>query len=269
MPNERERLIELQKSQWQSLEKLCTSLSLDEWEVDTDCPTWTVKDCIAHLVGIEHRILGREVPDMPLDEMCHIRNEQGAKNEIDVVSRRAMTPAEVLEEFSEVNSERLKMLNGQLDFAAEADSPIGKGNVADQVCVRVFDCWVHEQDIRRAIGKQGNLLGLAAQHSYERMTSVMPFVVGKKAGAPERSSVRFKIYGESSFVVNIRVDEGRARLVKELSEPTIELEMDCEVFMCLCCGRWDPDKILSDRKVLIQGDRHLGISIVKNMNYMV
>ena len=69
--------------------------------------------------------------------------------------------------------------------------------------------------------------------------------------------------------MNIRVDEGRARLVKELLEPTIELEMDCEVFMCLSCGRWDPDKVLSGRKVLIQGDQHFGVSIVKNMNYMV
>ena len=110
MSNERERLIELQKSQWKSLEKLCTSLSLDEWGADTDCPTWTVKDCIAHLVGIEHRILGRKVLDIPLSKMSHIKNEQGAKNELDVVSRRAMTPAELLREFAEVNSERLKEL---------------------------------------------------------------------------------------------------------------------------------------------------------------
>ena len=269
MSNERERLIELQKSQWQSLEKLCASLSLDEWEADTDCPTWTVKDCIAHLIGIEHRILGRDLPDIDLHKMCHVRNEQGAKNEMDVVARREMTPAELLEEFSEVNSERWKVLNGQLDFSVEADSPLGRGDVADQVSVRVFDCWVHEQDIRRAIGKPGNLSGLTAQHSYERMTSVMPFVFGKKVSPPEGSSVRFKIYGESSFVLNIKVEEARAQFIRDLPEPTIYLEMDCETFMCLSCGRWDPDKVLGDRKVLIQGDQHLGISIVKNMNFMV
>ncbi len=269
MSNKRERLIELQKSQWKSLEKLCTSLSLDEWGADTDCPTWTVKDCIAHLVGIEHRILGREVLDICLDEMSHIKNEQGAKNELDVVSRRTMTPVALLEEFAEVNAERLKVLNGQLDFTAKADSPIGKGNVADQVSVRVFDCWVHEQDIRRAIQKPGNLSGLTAQHSYERINSVMPFVFGKKVGAPEGSSVRFKIYGESSFVLNIKVHEGRARLITDLPEPTIYLEMDCETFMCLSCGRWNPDKVLTDHKVSIQGDQNLGVSTVKNMNYMV
>ena len=269
MSTERERLIELQKSQWQSLENLCTSLSLVEWETDTDCPTWTVKDCLSHLTGIEHRLLGREVAELSLQETSHIRNDFGLQTEIDVVSRRAMTPAEVLEEFTEVNLERLRVLNGQLDFSADADSPIGKGNVADQVSVRVFDCWVHEQDIRRAIGKPGNLSGLAAQHSYERITSVMPFVFGKKVGGPEGSSLRLNIYGKSFFVANIRVEEGRARLVKKLSEPTVELKMDCETFMCLSCGRWEPDKVLSDCKVSIQGDKHLGISIVKNMNYMV
>ena len=269
MSTERERLIELQKSQWQSLENLCTSLSLGEWEADTDCPTWTVKDCLSHLTGIEHRLLGREVAELSLQETGHIRNDLGLQTEIDVVSRRAMTPAEVLEEFTEVNLERLKVLNGQLDFSAEADSPVGKGNVADQISVRVFDCWVHEQDIRRAIGKPGNLSGLAAQHSYERITSVMPFVFGKKVGAPEGSSLRFNINVKSFFVANIRVEGGRARLVKKLSEPTVELKMDCETFMCLSCGRWEPDKVLSDCKVSIQGDKHLGISIVKNMNYMV
>ena len=120
MSTERERLIELQKSQWQSLEHLCASLNLDEWETYTDCPTWTVKDCLSHLVGIEYRLLGRKVPDLSLEETSHIRNDFGLQTEIDVVSRRAMTPAEVLEEFTEVNLERLKVLSGQLDFAAEA-----------------------------------------------------------------------------------------------------------------------------------------------------
>ena len=269
MLKERERLIELQQSQWQSLETLCASLSLAEWGAGTDCPTWTVKDCIAHLVGIEHRILGRNLPDITLDEMGHIRNEQGSKNEIDVVSRRSMTPRAVLEEFSEVNSERLKMLSRQIDFSVEADSPIGKGSVADQVSVRVFDCWVHEQDIRRAVRKPGNLGSLAAQHSFERMTSVMPFVFGKKVGAPEGSSVRFKIYGDSSFILDIKVNEGRAGLITGPSEPTVYLEMDCETFMCLSCGRWDLDKVLADNKVSIRGDQHLAFLVVKNMNYMV
>ena len=101
------------------------------------------------------------------------------------------------------------------------------------------------------------------------MNNAMPFVFGKKVGGPEGSSVRFKIYGESSFILNIKIQEGRARLVTQLPAPPIYLEMDCETFMCLSCGRWDPDKVLTDHKVSIQGDQNFGVSIVKNMNYMV
>ena len=269
MATQKEALLNLQKSVWQSLEDLCAGLNSDDWNTSTDCPTWTVKDCIAHLIGIEHRLLGWDVPNVDLPDTSHLRNDQGLKNEVDVVLRRVSTVEELMQEFRNVNSERLIILESQSDFGSAADSPIGQGSVADQVSVRIFDCWIHEQDIRRAIQKPGNLSGPVAEHSFQRIANVMPYVFGKKVNAPEGSSVRFKIYGAHSFDIGVKVVEKRAVLAPELSQATIELEMNDETFLCLACGRWDPDMAITDGRVVIKGDESFGALIAREMNYMV
>ena len=111
MATQKEALLNLQKSVWQSLEDLCAGLNSDDWNTSTDCPTWTVKDCIAHLIGIEHRLLGWDVPNVDLLDTSHLRNDQGLKNEVDVVSRRVSTVEELMQEFRNVNSERLIIIN--------------------------------------------------------------------------------------------------------------------------------------------------------------
>ena len=267
--DEKDTLIALLESEWKSLEELCTPLTLKEWNTPTECPNWTVRDCLAHLIGVEHRLLGRGVPSVLLSDTSHVRNEQGLKNEIDVVSRRSETIEQILEEFRCVNSERLNVLNSQSDFGSEADSPAGRGTFYDQVSVRIFDCWIHEQDIRRAIGKPGNLTGAVAERSFERIIKVMPFVFGKKVGAPEGSSVKFRIDGDFCCDVYVQMKEARGELVPELLDPTTEITMDPETFICLSCGRWDPQVALNGGKVSIKGDRQLGVSIVTEMNYMV
>ena len=269
MATQKEALLNLQKSVWQSLEDLCATLNVDDWNTSTDCPTWTVKDCIAHLIGIEHRLLGRDVPNVDLRDTSHLRNDQGFKNEVDVVSRRSNTVEELIQEFRNVNAERLIILESQSDFGSAAESPIGQGSVADQVSVRLFDCWIHEQDIRRAIGKQGNLSGPVAEHSFQRMANVMPYVFGKKVNAPEGSSVRFKIHGPHSFDIGVKVVEKRAVLVPELPQATIKLEMGSEAFLCLACGRWDPDTAIADGRVVIKGEEYFCVLIVQKINYMV
>ena len=101
------------------------------------------------------------------------------------------------------------------------------------------------------------------------MANVMPYVFGKKVNAPEGSSVRFKIHGPHSFDIGVKVVEKRAVLVPELPQATIKLEMGSEAFLCLACGRWDPDTAIADGRVVIKGDESFGALIVQGMNYMV
>jgi uncharacterized protein (TIGR03083 family) len=257
-------VVDLQEMIFNSLDELCTSLSADEWAKTTDCPGWSVQDNVSHIIGTESTILGRPAPEHDPGEKDWVRNPIGASNEIQVDYRRSRTPQEVLDEFREVATERMKVLRGMSESELDGESwtPIGPGKVRDLVAIRVMDCWVHSQDIRRAVDKPGDLTGPVAEHAFGRHAGAMGFVVGKKAGAPEGTTVVFDVDG---FGVIPIVVEGRARrLDAEPEDPTVKLSMNLETFNCLCCGRGDVATA-----VKIEGDTQLGSPIVASMNFMV
>ena len=159
---------------------------------ETDCPGWSVQDNLSHIIGTEAMLLGRDAPAHEPGEKPWIRNPIGASNEIQVDYRRSWPPEKVLDEFREVTAERIAALEKLSDDELAADSwtPIGPGTVRDLLAIRVMDCWVHEQDIRRAVGKPGGLDGPVADHAFGRHRGAIPFVVGKKAGAAGRHDRR-------------------------------------------------------------------------------
>jgi uncharacterized protein (TIGR03083 family) len=261
-------VVDLQEMAFSALDELCSSLSADDWAKETQCPGWSVKDNLSHIIGTESMLLGRPAPEHDPGEKPWIRNPIGQNNEIQVDFRRSRTPAEVFDEFREVSGERMKTLRSMSDADLDAESwtPIGQGTVRDLVAIRVMDCWVHEQDIRRAVGKPGGLTGPIAEHAFGRHSQAMGFVVGKKVGPPDGTTVVFDVanFGE----IPIGVEGKRAnRLETALSSATVKLSMDLETFNCLCCGRGDPLSF-ADR-VQITGDEELGGRVIENMNFMV
>jgi uncharacterized protein (TIGR03083 family) len=258
---------------WRSISDLCSTFTEKEWKTLTDCPQWTVQDHVSHMLGTESRVfLGRPMPEHTPQDMRHVKNDIGWMNETWVDSRRAWLGAKVLAEFREVTGERLKALRAmrEADFSTPTQTPIGPGTVRDFLHIRIFDCWVHEQDIRRAVGRPGNLEGPVARHSVGRITSAMPFVVGKKAQAPPGTTVVFEITGPAGDTLPIGVEGTRARRLDALpATPTVRLTMDVETFNCLGCGRWELDTVLASGKVRINGNRALGETIVRQMNFMI
>ena len=61
--------------------------------------------------------------------------------------------------------------------------------------MRVFDSWVHEQDVRRALDRPGGSGNRASALALDRVQGAMPFVVGKKAACPDGTAVRFEVSG--------------------------------------------------------------------------
>ena len=61
----------------------------------TECPGWSVKDQLSHLIGIERAIMGEPAPAWsdPLGE--HVHNDFAATNEPYVAVRRAEPGAAV------------------------------------------------------------------------------------------------------------------------------------------------------------------------------
>lgn len=265
-----QQLVDRMEQAWRSIEELCSTLGDEEWKAETDCPGWTVQDQVAHLAGNESRLLGRPEPDHEPADVSHTRNPMGESNEVQVDYRRSWSPQEVLDEFREVTGERLKQLRDMSDedFQAESWTPIGQGTVADFLGIRIFDAWVHEQDIRRATGRPGHLDGPVAEHALDRIASAMPFVVGKKVGPPDGTTVVFEITGPVSETVAVGISDGRGeRLDGAPDGPTVRLRMDLATFNRLGCGRGDPSEAVSE--VEISGDADLGRRICEQMNFMV
>jgi uncharacterized protein (TIGR03083 family) len=257
---------------WNSIATLGASLTEDEWKRPTEVPGWSVQDNLTHISGMEAGLLGREIEGHVIsDDLPHVKNDVGRRNEEVVDARRHLPGAECLAEFRDVTGERIAQLRSYQadDFGAESWTPIGPGTVRDLLPFRVFDSWVHEQDMRRAVGKPGDLDTAPAASSLDRIGSTMPFIVGKKAGAPEGATVVVDLAGPLARKFAIGVDGGRAKPLAEVpAGPTTRLSMGTETFARLGCGRIDPTAALADGAVRIEGDEPLGRRVVESMNFL-
>jgi len=266
-----EPVVDVLDEVWSAIIGLGELLEPDEWELPSECPGWTVRDVVAHMVGTERSLLGDTAPD-PVSEPVHVHNEIGARNEGWVLSLRNTSGPDVLALFGDVTRRRLAQLRSwpSARFDEVGPSPTGMVPYREFMQVRVMDCWVHEQDIRVATARPGHRQGPAATLAIGRLSSAMPFVVGKKAGAPEGSSVRFELTGDAPLRLDVVVHDGRAVIARgPIADPTVELRMDGEVFWRLGCGRVTGEAARSAGLIELRGQTELGERIVDSMAFMI
>lgn len=250
---------------WQSIDELCSDLDEVAWKTETACPGWTVQDNVAHLIDYESRALGHSGPEHLVTNSAPVKNPLGESNEIGVDYRRGRAGAEVLAEFRSITAERLVQLRGLTpdDLAKEAVTPAGPGTVADMLNLRVMDSWSHEQDIRRALGRPGHLEGPVVEQAIAYFTTMLPYVVGKRAQAPDGATVVFAIDGFGDVVVEVA--GGRAKRVDAPpADPSVTIATDVGTFAALVNGR-----TTSTDGVTITGEADLGQRVVAAMGVMV
>ena len=255
---------------WASIDELCSSLTEEQWKQPTALPGWSVQDNLSHLVDYESRALGRPGPDHTPPDLAHVRNAIGHSNEVGVDHRRPWTGQQVLAEFREVTASRLAQLRSftDQDLTQPVDTPAGPGTVADMLTLRVMDSWAHEQDIRAALDRPGHLEGPAVDQALAYFTGFLPYVVGKRAGAPDGASVVVDIGGRDP--IGIEVVDRRARRLDTLpAEPDAEVRTDVATFAALVNGRLHASDAGLDDRIEIVGDQVLGRAIVDNLNVMV
>jgi uncharacterized protein (TIGR03083 family) len=255
---------------WASTATLGDTLTEAEWKAPTECPGWSVQDNLAHILGLESLIMGHPEPEVPANDGEHIKNDVGRSNEVWVDAYRDRAGTEVLEEFRSVTAERLAALRApDMDFGADSWTPIGPGAVRDLLGFRVFDSWVHEQDMRRAVGKPGGWDGDAARSSLDRVASVMPMIVGKKVKPADGTIVVFEVVGPAGRNVVIGMDGGRAGVLDATpADPSVRIRLSGEAFLRLSAGRGNTDVILGSGAVEISGDAALGFTITRSMNFL-
>ena len=253
---------------WASIDELCSSLTEEQWKRPTALPGWSVQDNVSHLVDYESRALGRPGPEHTPSDLGHARNAIGESNEIGVDYRRPWPGEQVLAELREVTAARLSQLRllTDDDLARPVETPAGPGTVADMLTLRVMDSWAHEQDIRTALDRPGHLEGPAVDQALAYFTGFLPYVVGKRAGAPDGARVVVEIAGHDP--IGIDVVDGRARRSDTVTlESDVCVRTDVATFAALVNGRLQASD--AGDRVEIRGDQALGRAIVDNLSVMV
>ena len=273
MTTDRE-LVDLLDGVWSAIDGFAPSLTEAEWKRATDLPGWSVQDNLVHLTAIEAMLLGRPLPKADVAELpAYVKNDFGRANERWVESRRSWAGAEAYAEFREVTRARLAQLRA-LDtagFDAESWTPMGPGTVRTMLSFRIFDCWVHEQDMRRALERPGDLDTPVADFSLGMMAGALGFIVGKKAAAPEGAVVVFSLGGPLARELVVAVVDGRAALVAPDAppgDPTVVLRAGTEDFARLVTGRIDAERALGAGAITVEGDDDLGRRVVAEINYL-
>lgn len=250
----------------EAISELCSPLSEGEWNRATACPGWSVRDVVSHVIGIESELLGdpRPIHTLPRD-LRHVVDEISRYCEVPVDVRRCHTGPEMTSELEYTIIRRSRALrNENRDPEDEVRGPMGrKLSLESLLRLRVFDVWVHEQDLRRALNEPGNLDSPGAALTRDYLIPSLAKVVAKKAAAAPGSTVVFDVHGALEFMRTVRVDgKGWGTVDSRVSlGPTATLTMDWETYLMLQCGRIKP----TAAEVKIEGDDQLGSVIVANM----
>jgi uncharacterized protein (TIGR03083 family) len=260
---------------WDAIIRLVTALPESQWLTATPLPYWRVGDVIAHMIGTESMLLGVATPepDIDLSGLGHVRNDIGVMNECWVRHLGKESGTELLQRFQTVTNERRKLLSdmNDADWNATTATPAGPDTYGRFMRVRIFDCWMHEQDIRDALGRSptdADLAGTDSKLALDEMTASMGFVVGKLGGAPEGSRIEIELTGPLHRTVRVAV-EGRARLVDDFggAEPTSTIRLDGLLFTRLAGGRTTPDE--HPDAIDVTGDEAVASRIVEHLKFVM
>lgn len=251
----------------EAISELVGPLVEGEWNRRTPCPGWSVRDVVSHVIGLDCEMLGdpRPIHALPRD-LFHVTNDHQRYMEMQVDVRRHHTAPEMTSELEYVIIRRNRQLrNDSRDPGAKVRGPLGTELTLEESMRRhAFDVWVHEQDLRAALGRPGDLDSPGAYVARDVLLAALPEVVADKADAPRSSAIVFDVHGPIEFLRTIRVDiQGRGTLetVPALG-PAATFTLDWETYVRLACGRVTPEAV-ADR-VKADGDPRLTTAILRN-----
>ncbi|MCX6399088.1 MAG: maleylpyruvate isomerase family mycothiol-dependent enzyme [Propionibacteriales bacterium] len=244
---------------------LLEDLGPEDWATPTDLAGWDVKAVASHTAHLESILAGGPEETAEIADAPHITGPMGQFTEIGVVTRRDRDPASIIEEIRSVTGDRRKRLAEEppTDPDAPADGIFGLigWNQRTLLRNRPLDVWMHEQDVRRAVGRPGGMDSAGAQHTADYLSEAFGFIVGKRVGPPAGTTAVLAVEGSAPVAVEIG-DDGRGRRLDVVPDaPTVRIETDRESFIVLAGGR----RAVEPGSVVVSGDQELGRRIVEQL----
>ncbi len=247
--------------------------SAEDFERPTDCPGWTVKDQLSHVIAVEAWLAGDPPPQVEVPDYPWVRGEFGRFMEAGVQARRHTPGSVVLAELESLVEQRIAWwTNPELTADTIVPGPLNRParSLAE---LRCRDVWCHEQDLRVALHRPGNLDCVAAQVFTQGVISALPEIVAVDAAVPVGHSVVFDITGPVVGRAGVRVvagapdADGSSTPVGEplftgASEggggPTTTITLSTEAFTRRAGGRW----AVARTPHTVAGDAEIGARVM-------
>jgi uncharacterized protein (TIGR03083 family) len=248
---------------YDAIESVCARLDGDEWRTQSLCPDWTARDVVEHL-GMMERVMTDWLPasaaDLPPLDRVKPFQERAAALDDAAFGRRV----------GEIFADRRTNLD-QLtatDLDRPSWTPIGQKSYGQFLEIRIFDFWVHERDITTPLGWRTDDSGPRAEIALGQVTGSIGYIVGKKVGMPDGTSIVFHLTGPIKQDIAVVVD-GRAKHVDSVPNPTVELTTDTVTFIQLAAGRIEPQAQIDAGRVTWTGDHELGDRAARNLRFTI
>ena len=244
-----------------AIENLCAVMSPAQWQAQSLCPDWTMREVVGHLASVEQMLAGwrpghaDELP--PFDRVAAFAQRTAALDD-------AAFAACVAQTFGQRRADLAAL--GEEDLARPSWTPVGPASYGSFMAVRVFDFWVHERDITTPLGLPTDDADARAELALAEVERSLGYIVGKKVGLPDGRSIVFRLTGPLRRDLYVAVD-GRAKVVSYLDHPDVELSTDSVTFVQLACGRIDPQEQIDAGRIRWTGDHELGDRAARNLRY--
>jgi uncharacterized protein (TIGR03083 family) len=248
---------------YDAIESVCARLTGPQWQTQSLCPDWTARDVVTHL-GMMERVMAGWLPASaeelaPVDRIGPYQQEVAALDDQAFASR-------ITEIFAARRADLAQLTAADLDRPSW--TPIGQKTYGQFLEIRIFDFWVHERDITTPLDWPTDDGGPRAEIALGQVEGSIGYIVGKKIGLSDHTSVVFHLTGPITKDIAVVVD-GRARQVEQLTDPTAELTTDSTTFIQLAAGRIDPQTQLDTGKVLLAGDIDLANRAAHNLRFTI
>ncbi len=236
---------------------LCADLTADQWHAQTPCPGWDVGDVVAHMIDVEQLLGGLPRPAHEPDwaNLPHVTGDFGRIVEVGVDARRGTTAADLLAELDRTAAQRRAQLDA-LPPDARVLGPFGREmDLPALLRMRIFDLWVHEQDVRAALERPGGLGSPAALVAYRQLAASM-LRVWSKARPPSGAVLHLRVTGPR-VVGDIWIEsgaDGRSAPCDPVPEPAVTVGLSWPDFVAAASGRIPAAQVRARANVAGAGD---------------
>jgi len=257
---------------WTSIDRVLRPRPETAYDALTACPGWSVRDVVSHLLGFELMMQGAPVPTHEGPWPEYVMNPIGELNEAFVEAHRREPGVAVLDQFKSASATSLARLRALDDAGWEKIgwSPEGERPYHRFQETRVLDSWIHLQDIRDALLEPADDHGVGEEIVINRFEAALPYVVGKKVGAPDGTLVQLNLVGRNARTVLVGVEGGRATAVASSEQvPTLEVTTPVALFWRRCAGRISAAAFLAASATGVRGDRAMAESFAEGLRIMI